>query len=158
MNRRDFLRTCGCCLRQLCVSRGEVPACRGRKFCELAHVRSDNTSRNPEVFRGNARVAARSAHQRRRPSRRRFPIRSALSGGTARIVESKADGLGIIAAEFPAGVKPVLTLTSRVATKNYAVDLSVPGKAPKADRAELEYFRRPTKMLPTDGIVKATAD
>src|SRR6201981_3442388 len=33
-----------------------------------------------------------------------------------------------------------------------------PGKAPQADRAELEYFRRPTKMLPTDGIVKATAD
>jgi hypothetical protein len=40
---------------------------------------------------------------------------------------------------------------------DYAVDLSVPGNAPKADRAELEHSRRPTKMLPTDGIVKATA-
>ena len=30
-------------------------------------------------------------------------------------------------AEFPAGVKPVLTLSTRVATKNYAIDLSVPG-------------------------------
>lgn len=78
-------------------------------------------------------------------------------GGTAGIVEFRADGLGIIAAEFPAGVKPVVTLTSRVATKNYAVELSVPGKAPKADRAELEHFLRPTKLLPTDGIVKATA-
>jgi transglutaminase-like putative cysteine protease len=74
------------------------------------------------------------------------------------MLQSKADGLGIIAAEFPAGVTPVLTLTSRVATKNYVIDLSVHGKAPKADRAELEHFRRPTKMLPTDGIVKATAD
>jgi transglutaminase-like putative cysteine protease len=74
------------------------------------------------------------------------------------MLQSKADGLGILAAEFPAGVTPVLTLTSRVATKNYVIDLSAPGKAPKADRAELEYFRRPTKMLPTDGIVKATAD
>jgi transglutaminase-like putative cysteine protease len=79
-------------------------------------------------------------------------------GARARMLQSKADGLGIIAAEFPAGVTPVLTLTSRVATKNYVIDLSVPGKAPKADRAELEYFRRPTKMLPTDGIVKITAD
>jgi hypothetical protein len=79
-------------------------------------------------------------------------------GGTARMVEGKADGLGIIAAEFPAGVRPVLTLTSRVATKNYAVDLSQPGsQSPKADRAELEYFCRATKMLPTDGIVKTTA-
>ena len=39
-------------------------------------------------------------------------------GGTAKIVESKPDALGIIAAEFPAGVRPILTLTSRVATKN----------------------------------------
>ena len=75
----------------------------------------------------------------------------------AGLSKSKADGLGIVAAEFPAGVKPVLTLTSRVATRNYAVDLSAPGKAPKADRAELEHFLRPTKLLPTDGIVKATA-
>jgi transglutaminase-like putative cysteine protease len=78
-------------------------------------------------------------------------------GGTAGIVEFRADGLGITAAEFPPGVKPVLTLTSRVATKNYAVDLSVPGNAPKAGRAELEHFLRPTKLLPTVGIVKATA-
>src|SRR5580658_6318474 len=78
-------------------------------------------------------------------------------GGTTRMVESKADGLGIIAAEFPAGVKPVLTLTSRVATKNYAVDLSAPSNASKVGRAELEHFTRPTKLLPTDGVVKATA-
>ncbi|HEY7305116.1 MAG TPA: hypothetical protein VH601_13420 [Bryobacteraceae bacterium] len=29
--------------------------------------------------------------------------------------------------------------------ENYLIDLSVAGKAPKADRAELEYFTRPTK-------------
>jgi len=78
--------------------------------------------------------------------------------GKASLVERKPDGLGIVAAEFPDGVKPVLTLTSRVATKNYVVDLSViPGKAPKTNRAELEYLTRATKMLPTGGIVKATA-
>jgi transglutaminase-like putative cysteine protease len=82
-------------------------------------------------------------------------ISNKFSAGT--LVEGKADGLGIITAEFPSGVKPVLTLTSRVATRNYTVDLSAPGKAPKADRAELDYFRRPTKLLPTDGVVKATA-
>jgi transglutaminase-like putative cysteine protease len=51
----------------------------------------------------------------------------------------------------------VLTLTSRISTKNRTVDLSAPGKVPKADRAELEHFLRPTKLLPTDGVVKATA-
>jgi len=78
-------------------------------------------------------------------------------GGAAEIVQRKADSLGIVSANFPAGVKPVLTLTSRISTKNNAVDLSMPGKAPKADRAELESFLRPSKLIPTDGIVKAQA-
>jgi transglutaminase-like putative cysteine protease len=79
-------------------------------------------------------------------------------GGSARMVKaSSADNLGIIAAEFPSGIKPVLTLTSRVATRNYLVDLSLPGQASKTSHAELGYFRRPTRLLPTDGIVKATA-
>jgi len=78
-------------------------------------------------------------------------------GGTAKLIESRADSLGIIAAEFSAGVTPVLTVTSRIATKNFAVDLSAPGKAPKEDPAELKHFLRATKLMPTDGIVSATA-
>ena len=77
--------------------------------------------------------------------------------GTAKMVESKSDALGIIAAEFPAGVRPILTVTSRIATKDCAIDLTARGTAPKESRAELEHFLRPTKLLPTDGIVKATA-
>jgi transglutaminase-like putative cysteine protease len=80
-------------------------------------------------------------------------------GGTAELVEHKTDALGIVAAKYPANAKPVLTLLSRVSTKNNAVDLSLPGNpgASKADRAELENFLRPTKMIPTGGIVKAQA-
>ncbi|HTA53098.1 MAG TPA: transglutaminase-like domain-containing protein [Candidatus Acidoferrum sp.] len=69
----------------------------------------------------------------------------------------KPDALGIVSATFPTGQTPVLTLTSRVQTRNYSVDLSRPGNAPKASRAELEYFLRPTKLLPSDGVVKSTA-
>jgi transglutaminase-like putative cysteine protease len=78
-------------------------------------------------------------------------------GATARVVKNRSDTLGIIAAEFPAGVKPVLTVTSQVATKDYVVDLSAPGKASKEDPANLQYFLRPTKLMPTDGIVKTTS-
>src|SRR5215472_13069140 len=49
--------------------------------------------------------------------------------GTAKLVESTADALGIVAAEFPVGTKPAMILTSRIATKNYAVDPSTPNKA-----------------------------
>jgi transglutaminase-like putative cysteine protease len=78
-------------------------------------------------------------------------------GGSAKIIEDKPQAMGIIAAEFPAGVKPIVTVTSRVATRNCAVDLSVRGTAPKQDRAELEYFLQPTRFVPTNGLVKAKA-
>ncbi|HTP68716.1 MAG TPA: transglutaminase-like domain-containing protein [Dongiaceae bacterium] len=79
-------------------------------------------------------------------------------GGTAKLVQERADALGIVVAEFPAGAKPVVTLTSRVSTKNYQVDLSKPGTPGKEKNSELEYFQRSTRLMPTNGIVKQTAD
>src|SRR5439155_21349171 len=49
------------------------------------------------------------------------------------------------------------TVTSQIATKDCAVDFTARAAAPKETRAELEHFLRSTKLLPTDGIVKATA-
>jgi transglutaminase-like putative cysteine protease len=91
------------------------------------------------------------------PFQRTLSNEFSAEGGTARIVKASADGIGIVAAEFPAGAKPVLALTSRVATRDYAVDLATSGRVAKTERSELEYFLRPTKLLPTNGIVQATA-
>src|SRR5262249_30604104 len=77
--------------------------------------------------------------------------------GRAELVEHKSDALGIVRATFPEGARPLLTLTSRVQTRDYVVDLSKPGMAPKAGRSELAHFLRPTALMPTDGIVKQTA-
>ncbi|HKV04428.1 MAG TPA: transglutaminase-like domain-containing protein [Candidatus Acidoferrales bacterium] len=79
-------------------------------------------------------------------------------GGSARTFKSSADALDMLVAEFPPGVAPNLTITSRVSTKNLSVDLSAPGRARKASREELEHYLRPTKLLPSGGIVKQTAD
>jgi len=79
-------------------------------------------------------------------------------GGTAELVENKADVLGIVVAEFPAGVKPAVTLTSRIITRDYEVDLSKPSEPGKEKDPSSEYFLRPTKLMPTDGIVKVTSD
>jgi len=78
-------------------------------------------------------------------------------GGTAHLVESKPDGLGMVVVEFPSGAKPVVTVTSRIQTKDYAVDFSKTNEQEKLSRAEVEHFLRPTKLLPTDGIVKEKA-
>lgn len=106
---------------------------------------------------GTTRVWAPAAFIGETPFQKTLANTFNCEGGTVKMVESKTDGLGIIAAEFPAGVKPVLTVTSRVSTKDCAVDLSKRSPAPKESRAELEHFLRPTKLLPTDGIVKAAA-
>jgi transglutaminase-like putative cysteine protease len=78
-------------------------------------------------------------------------------GGSARLIESKADAMGMIYAEFPPGTAPVVTVTSRVATRNIAIDLNSPHGAEKYSRSELQHFLRPTKLIPTDGVVQQTA-
>ncbi len=79
-------------------------------------------------------------------------------GGTARLTEDTRDELGIVTGTFPEGGKPALTLTSRVSLTDYAVDLSVPQRKSHASREELDYFLRPSKYVPTEGIVKETAE
>jgi transglutaminase-like putative cysteine protease len=76
-------------------------------------------------------------------------------GGKIAMVER--NDLDMLAAEWPDGVDPVMTLTSRVATKDYAVDLEKPNVPPPADLSAFSQFLRPTRLLPLDGIVKATA-
>ncbi len=151
MNRRDFL-----------CSMGAVPAGIGfpAEAAGLSEWRTFEVTTRVEVMKyaGTTRVWLPAALLSEMPFQKTLSNRFSANGGRVRMVRGKvADGLGIIAAEFPAGVKPVLTLTSRVATRNYVVDLSVPREPLKTNRAELEYFCRPTKLLPTDGIVKATA-
>ena len=78
-------------------------------------------------------------------------------GGSATFSTDPGYAKGMVAAEFPAGTTPVLVLTSRVATRNVAEDLSKPGNMPAEDRAVLARFIAPTELLPTDGIVKKTS-
>jgi len=107
---------------------------------------------------GTTRVWLPSALLTTTPFQKTLANNFKAEGGTAKLVESQADALGIVVAEFPSGATPVVTLTSRIATKNYEVDLSKPGKTGSGKSQSSEYFLRPTKLLPTDGIVKTTAD
>jgi len=156
MNRRDFLRSASAVSASLALPRA------GRLLVEDATSgdwRTFEVTTRVEVLKpsGMTRIWVPAALGRQTPFQRMFSNTFTAEGGNAKIVESKTDALGTIAAEFPAGVKPILTVTSRIATKNYSVDLSVPSGAQKGDRSELQHFLRPTKLIPTDGIVNATA-
>jgi transglutaminase-like putative cysteine protease len=156
MDRRDFLRSAGVASASLAF-----PKVRSLFAQDAASGgwRTFEVTTRVEVLKpsGATLVWLPAALISKTPYQKTLANKFSAEGGTAEIVESKADALGIVAAKFPAGVKPLLTLTSQVATRNNAVDLTAPGKAPKADRAELEHFLRPTKLVPTDGIVKTTA-
>ena len=91
------------------------------------------------------------------PFQRTMSNQFSADGGKVRMDESKPPSLGIVVATFPAGVKPMLTLTSQVALKNYSVDLGKPGPARPLPAAESQYFLQPHNNISTDGIVKTTA-
>jgi transglutaminase-like putative cysteine protease len=156
MNRRDFL-----------ISASIASA--GYAFCKAGYLFAENPARvdwrtfevttSVEVLKpsGITRIWVPAPLARETAYQQTLANNLNAEGGTAKIVEDKVQATAMVAAEFPAGVRPRLTVTSQVATRNYAVDFSTRGAAPAHDRAELEYFLRPTKFVPTDGMVKAKA-
>jgi transglutaminase-like putative cysteine protease len=164
MKRRDFLRSTGLFSASLAFAKP------GRIFerdiaVDATHDPTDATWRAFEVTTrvevlkplGTTRIWLPAPLITETPFQKTLSTKFHAEGGTAKMTEDKPDALGIVAAEFSSDVSPVLTFTTLVTTKNYVVDLAAPGKAPKANRADLDYFLQPTKLLPTDGIVKTTA-
>jgi transglutaminase-like putative cysteine protease len=156
MERREFLRSTGAVCAGLAISKAvpmlaETPSADGWTTYEV-------TAR-VEVLRpsGVTHIWLPAALIRNTPYQKTLSNKFATDGGTANLTENQQDALGIISATYPAGAKPVLTLTSVVSTKKYLVDLSTPSTNGKASQAELEYFLQPSKYVPVDGIVQETA-
>ena len=157
MNRRDFLRSTSLTFAGLTLARTELsfaqqhPASDGWRTFEV-------TTR-AEVLKpaGETTVWLPAALIQNTPFQKTTSNRFSADGGKARMVESKKQDLGIVVARFPSSVRPVLTLSSQVALKNYSVDLSKPGPARPFTPAELKYYLQPHKNIPTDGIVKTAA-
>jgi transglutaminase-like putative cysteine protease len=82
---------------------------------------------------------------------------SFASNGKATRVSDGQDGAGILQVDFDAGTaQPYVEITTGVQTQSRAVDWGrkMPASLDAATRA---YWLRPTKLIPTDGIVHATA-
>ena len=156
MNRREFLRANG----SLCAAWALTHA-----LPALADAPSASGWRTFEVVTrvelakpdGVSRIWLPAPLIYSTPYQRTISTRFVAGAGKARLSRDRQSALGIVSAIFPANVKPVLTMTSRVSTKNHSVDLSSPGSAPPASRAELDYFLQPSRYVPTDGVVKQTA-
>ena len=77
--------------------------------------------------------------------------------GKAGFVRDAKYGAGIVSAEFPEGVAPVLTLTSRFAARDRSLDLARAGNPQPLSKAEFALYTEATELLPTDGVVRDTA-
>ena len=79
-------------------------------------------------------------------------------GAQVSVVEDGTYGAKILVAEFPDSVaKPSVELTSRVQTQDRAVDWARKSSA-KQDTAALKLWLQATELMPTDGIVRRTAE
>ena len=83
------------------------------------------------------------------------------SGNAARaeVLRDPRYGVEMLYAEWPASeAKPHLEIVSRFATRDRKVDVSRPVRRATLTAAEIAFFTAPTELIPTDGIVKETAD
>src|SRR5215831_19324341 len=156
MNRRRFLQSTGA-------------ACAGFAWANSARVLADTHSPNAwrtfeittkvEVLKpsGVTHIWLPASLIRDTPFQRTLANRYRAEAGSVKFIKNKRDALGIVLASYAPNHKPVLTLASRVMVKDYDVDLSVPESAPQVSQAELDYFLKPTRYLPTNGIVRETA-
>src|SRR5689334_21894646 len=123
MNRRNFLRSAAIASAGLAFPHTDHLFARKegsgnwRTFEVTTHVEILNAS-------GATRIWLPAGLGIKTPFQTTLSNNFVAQGGSARLIRSPVAGLGVIAAEFPSGVRPVLTLATRVATKDYATDLS----------------------------------
>src|ERR1035441_2564599 len=109
LNRRELLRSAGAVSASLALPKTARLLAQG---ATSGNWRAFEVETRVEVLKpsGATRVWLPALLIGDTPFQKTLSNRFSAPGGTARMVEGKADGLGIVAAEFPSGVKPVLTL------------------------------------------------
>ena len=146
MNRREFLRSAGIVSLGLAGRRGVRAAARDgwRSFTIATRV---------EVLKpsGMTRVWLPAALIIDTPYQKTLANDVVAPGATPRLVESKEDALGIVCVELPAGVQPIVTLTSRVSTHNHLVDLGASSQTiTKSQHCRAEVFLTGHGWVPVD--------
>ena len=158
MNRRKFLQAAGAACAGLALSRS-LPAFADAP--DSAGWRTFEVTTRVEVLKPNGvtHIWLPAALIQDTPYQKTLANKFKAEGGTAKFTKEKPYALGMVSATYPPNARPVLTMTSRVSLKNYAVDLSgsKPAALQRVSKDELKLFLGPSRYVPTDGIVKETA-
>ena len=154
MNRRDFLHRTGMTVTGLALSdRARLfaqPGTRWRVFEITTRVRVLQPRGATRVWLPTPLAGA--------PYQKTMGDLYYPGGGTAVMIETDANEPDILGCSWEEGVDPALTLVSRVATTDHAANLQTPTVPPPADLTAFARFLKPTRLVPTDGIVRMTAN
>jgi transglutaminase-like putative cysteine protease len=81
------------------------------------------------------------------------------SNGRATLVDDPQYGAAMVHVEWrDVEQSPIIEVTSRIATRDRAIDVAKPGRPVELSPAENERNLRGTAFIPVDGIVKQTSD
>jgi transglutaminase-like putative cysteine protease len=154
MNRRDFLRSTGM------ASAAALPAL-GPALARAESGRGEawrvfDVTTRVEILKpeGVTRVWVPTPLLEDTPFQKTLGNAFDAQGGTARLEKDPRYGAGMVAAEWAEGTKPVLVHTARFATRNIAVDTTLPRRFQPESAEVLARYTQPTELMPTDGAVK----
>ncbi len=164
MRRRDFIRRTAFAAGAVAAAGRSALAQEREGFSRASIAQADRW----RVFEITTRVEVLQASPTTRvwlptplaiaPYQKTFGDTYHAAAGRAVMIEADANDPDILAGMWEDGNPAVLTLTSRVTTRNHAVNLAEPTVAPPPDMSSFARFLKPTKYIPTDGIVKKTSD
>ena len=81
------------------------------------------------------------------------------SNGRSTLVRDAKYGAAMLHVEWTGGAEsPMVEVTSKIATRDRAIDLAKPGRAAPLSATERELNTQGTELIPVDGIVKQTSD
>ena len=81
------------------------------------------------------------------------------SNGRSTLVRDPNYGATMLHVEWTGGAQnPTVEVTSKIATRDRAIDLAKPGRPAPLSSAERELNTQGTELIPVDGIVKQTSD
>src|SRR6516164_7952638 len=132
MNRREFLFAAGSAPASFAFLKPE------RLIAQSSIWRTFEVTTHVEVLKpsGTTRVWVPAALITPAPFQKTLATTLQCEGGRTNTVENESETLGIIVAEFPPGVRPVLTVHSRVTTRNWSIDFSAPTQNPSTNATQ----------------------
>jgi len=160
MNRRDFLRNSGLASAAVMFPAMAPPLAQAETGTGEAWRVFDVTTR-VEILKpaGVTRVWVPTPLLQDTTFQKTLGNKFDAEGGTAKLEADPRYGAGMVAAEWGDGVKPVLVHTARFATKNIAVDTTLPARFQPEDPAILSKFTASTEHMRVDGgAVKDLSD